>query len=345
LAFAAAGLAAAACVTTYEEAPLFGEQQKQAPKAVPVAIPFPDSDASPDEQLLLEFYGRIFERMQAAVSERDPVQLDALIASYDRPELPPRLRRALESYAAVALGMHFQQHAATATTITLVAPEGTEQRTGAPPVGAPLLFQVEIAPGPGAVRLGARDDDDPTGFAIAVAIDDTFVDGSTRSSTAQDFAWLPKAHQLADGERLRLPIEVAVPLGRAVRRVVHVRVDMMPGYVRIDGRRAPVRRWAIGASTATQWPDGYEEVAKAPLQALREAIRLGDPAHFPDVFVAAAFARGEERDQAVAMLIDQVRFGRPDQALVAMTALREATGENLPAADREAWLAWWQARR
>jgi hypothetical protein len=44
-------------------------------------------------------------------------------------------------------------------------------------------------------------------------------------------------------------------------------------------------------------------------------------------------------------LIELLRFGRPDQATVAMSALRLLTGENLSLADREAWLAWWQARR
>jgi len=61
---------------------------------VPVALPFPENDATPDERLLFEFYGRIFERMQEAVADRDPAQLDALLASYDRPRLPAQPRAA-----------------------------------------------------------------------------------------------------------------------------------------------------------------------------------------------------------------------------------------------------------
>jgi hypothetical protein len=54
---------------------------------------------------------------------------------------------------------------------------------------------------------------------------------------------------------------------------------------------------------------------------------------------------------AMRLLIEQVRFGRPDQAQVAMAALREMSGQSsssvsAPAlGDREAWLVWWAQRR
>ena len=106
-----------------------------------------------------------------------------------------------------------------------------------------------------------------------------------------------------------------------------------------------MQRTDIASAGLTQWPAGYEAIAKAPLVTLREALRRGDPAHFAHVFVAASFAGADERDAATALLIEQVRFGRQDQALVAMAALQVLTGAQLPSGDREAWLAWWQARR
>jgi hypothetical protein len=54
---------------------------------------------------------------------------------------------------------------------------------------------------------------------------------------------------------------------------------------------------------------------------------------------------GPDRETAIALLLDQVRFGRADQARVAMAALRRLTGESLLVGDREAWLAWSQTRR
>jgi hypothetical protein len=107
----------------------------------------------------------------------------------------------------------------------------------------------------------------------------------------------------------------------------------------------PVQRTGIASTTLTQWPAGHAAIAAAPLVTLREALRLGDPAHFAHVFVAASFVGTEDREAATALLIEQVRYGRQDQALVAMAALQVLTGASQPAGDREAWLAWWQARR
>jgi hypothetical protein len=338
---AAAAGAAAGCVTTYEDATAPADPTSPAVAAVPLTIPF--GGAGADERLLADFYGGVFRRLQAAAEDRDPVQIEALLAAYDRPGLPARLAEVLRGYSAVALGLRWQQHAQANATVAL--PATADAAATPPPIGTPFTLQLTLPPPSHAVRLGGRGDADPCGFAVAIALDDDFVDGSSRSTHAQDFVWLPTAWESEAGAPLVLPIEIDAAAGDVVRRVVHLRVDMMPGYASIDGVRAPVQRFDLGATSLTQWPRGHEAVARAPLAALREALRRGDPAHHPHVFVAAAFVRGDEREPAMALLIEQVRFGRQDQALVAMAALRELTGADLPAADREAWLAWWQARR
>ncbi len=345
---AAAMFAAAGCVTTYEDAPLFTDVKTPAVPAVALTIPFGD-DGTPDQRVLFDFYGSVFQRLQAAAEDRDTVQIQALLAAYQRPDLPANLREVLRGYAAMAAGLGFQQHAAAHATLLLSPPSEAAANAPAPsappPIGAPFTFQLTVPPPPAAVRLGGRRDADACGFAVAVTIDDTFVDGSTRSTHTQDFVWLPEAFAFADGKPLVVPIGIDVAASDAVRRAVHLRVDLMPGYVQIDGERVPVQRTAIGTVALTQWPAGYEAVAKAPLVALREALRRGDPAHFPHVFVAASFVRGADREPAMALLIEQIRFGRQDQALVAMAALQVIAGETLPIGDRQAWLAWWQARR
>jgi hypothetical protein len=350
---AAATFAAAGCVTTYEDAPLFTDVETPVVPATAMTIPFGD-DGSADQRLLYDFYGGVFQRLQAAAEERDVAQVEALLAAYRRPGLPVRLQDVLRGYAAMASGLRFQQHAVRHSSLQLEpdpasAGEGAVAGEGppveAPPIGAPFTCRLTMAPPPAEVRLGARTDDDPCGFAVTLSIDDTFVDGSTRSTQTQDFVWLPAAFAFASGQALALPIGLDVAASDAVRRVVRLRVDLMPGYVQIDGERVPVQRTAIGAVSLTQWPAGYQAIVRAPLLSLREALRLGDAAHFPHVFVAASFVRGDDRQPAIALLIEQVRFGRQDQALVAMAALRELTGESLPAGDRQAWLAWWQARR
>lgn len=340
-ALAAAMVAAAGCVTTYEDAP-FVDVKTPAVAASSLTIPF-GAEVAAEQRLLYDFYNSVLQRLQGAVEDRDPAQVDALLQAYRRPGLPPHLQEVLRGYSAMAAGLRFQQHAVANARLALAPP--ADGQPAEPPLGAPCTFELTLPRPTGDVRLGGRDDDDPCGFAVAVTLDDTFVDGSTRSTHTEDFVWLPAAFAFADGEPLVLPIGIDVPASDSVRRVVHLRVDLMPGYVRIAGERVPLQRTAIGALSLTQWPAGYEAVAKAPLLTLREALRRGDPAHFAHVFVAASFVRGADREPAIALLIEQVRFGRQDQALVATAALQTLTGATLPVGDRQAWLAWWQARR
>ena len=64
------------------------------------------------------------------------------------------------------------------------------------------------------------------------------------------------------------------------------------------------------------------------------------------VRLAAEFAPPAERPEVERALMDWVRLGRPDQALVAMAALRAITERGAPAVgDRDAWLSWWESRR
>jgi hypothetical protein len=86
-------------------------------------------------------------------------------------------------------------------------------------------------------------------------------------------------------------------------------------------------------------------VRAQPLATLRAAIQRGDAEHFAHVRLAAEFAPDAERPRVQELLIDQVRLGRPDQALVAMATLRATGAADIAIGDRERWLAWWQARR
>lgn len=339
---AATAVGFAACVTTYEDAPVVVAERTR-PKLVPLAIPFPTRSASDEDRVAMELYGGVIERLQAAAKDRDAPQIEALLAAYERPGLPTWLRSVLDGYRALAVGIRFQQHVVGHATL---APEPAVAGAAAePPIGAPVRFLLSLPAQSSPVVLGGRDDEDPIGFAVAVTIEDTFVDGSTRTSKTQDTVWLPARLDLAGDRTLRLPIGLEIPGADAVQRVVHVRLDMLPGYVRVDGTRAPVHRKTIGAVVMTQWPAGHEAIAKAPLPALRTALQIGDAAHFRHVYLAAHFANAVEREEMLPLLIDQVRCGRPEMAQVATAALREATGERLPLGDRQAWLAWWQARR
>jgi hypothetical protein len=96
---------------------------------------------------------------------------------------------------------------------------------------------------------------------------------------------------------------------------------------------------------AALYPQGFEVVRERPLAELRQALRPLAPAQFARVWLAAHFLPSSERDTALELLMEPVRFGRDDQAQVAMAALQLLTGAAVPVGDRDGWLAWWQARR
>jgi hypothetical protein len=355
----------AGCVTTYEDAPLLLAKPEPVPLAVPVAITLPQPAQGTGDHVFSEFYGGIMQRMREAAADHDVAHLEFLLEGYDRRDLPPYWHEQMRGYRAIAKGLRFEQHAIEHARLSLVPaapaaapPNATPSATpitqpnatpnvapAVPPCGEKLLFELVVPPGGPEFVLGGRGDADPTGFSVAVTIEDAFVDGSSRSSRTEDFLWLPATLRLAGDHELRLPVAIDADAGGSIQRTIHLRVDLMPGYVLVDGVRAPVQRRGIAACTLTQWPRGYEKLQEAPLKALEQALRTFDEPRFPIVYLAAALTKGEDREKAITLLIEKVRFARAEQAQVAMAALRAVSGETYPVGDRDAWLAWWQTRR
>lgn len=339
------------CVTTYEDAPLVASDLDTPALAVSQTIPLGNPPASEAQRPMFELYNGVLRRLEQAVKERDLDEVLRLLDGYERTNLPDWVRDRLHGYRAISHGLAFQRHAAAASSLQLVAAGGDGVEAPAvalaapPPLGEPLRLEFTLPAAVAPIRLGGGDDDDPIGFGVALTVEDLYVDGGAGLQKRQSFVWVPATFELAGSVVLRLPIGLDLPAGDAVQRSVHVRVDLMPGYVQTAGLRAPVQRTTLTGASFTQWPRGHESIAKAPLVTLREAIRLGDEGHFQHVFLAALFCTGPDRDVAIGLLVDQIRLGTPAQSIVAMAALRAVTGVRQSVADREAWLAWWQLRQ
>ena len=344
----AASLLAASCITVYEDAPLIDAGELEIPEyAVAQTIPLGRPNSSPQEQLLTRFYGSVLERMQEAADDRDTAVLFGLLDAYEKPNLPGWLADRLHGYRALGHGLRFVAHAMTNSRLALVAATDAAAATAVatPVIGAPIRFDFTL-PGAGtAVILGGRSGDDPVGFSIAITYEDDYVDGGNLRQTRNEIEWLREDYELAGDALLRLPLSLEIDAGKAVRRTIHLRVDLMPGYIRDGEFRAPVSRRTLAALTLTQWPAGYEPIVKRPLATLREALRLGDAKHFPHIYIGAAFTKGPDRDVALGLLIDQIRLGRQELAVVAMATLSALTGADIGVGDREGWLAWWDMRR
>jgi len=341
LAAVAAAWLAAACVTTYE--PVEPDAGEALPVAAPISIPLAELGGPGSSRVQLEFFGGILRRLQDAAAEGDAALIDSLVESYDLPNVPATFRDHLVGYRAIARGLRFQQHVQRESALRLVGDAPVEERR-APPLGAPLRLELEVPPMASPVRLGALGDADPIGFSVAVTVEDEFVDGSSRESQSKEFLWLPQALELRD-DSLLLPVEVGAAVGDAVRRSIVVRIDLMPGYVMLDELRAPIQRVTAGALTCTQWPEGYRILAAQPLAGLKTALADFNPKNYAGAYLSALLVPAQQRREANALLIDQVRFGRADQAQVAMAALHKTAGVNIAVGDRDGWLAWWQSRQ
>jgi hypothetical protein len=322
---------AAGCITVEEP------EDDSAALARSVVIPL-QTAAIPSQHPLAQFYEGVLTRLHAAHSDGDLAGLEALLRDYNRPDAPDWARQRLHGYRLVALGMAFEKQCAATVRLENAA-------AAAQSIGDALTLDLVLEQSPErAVVLGGDEDPDPTRFQVRVDIEDRFVDGSVLSHEAGGVVALPAPVDLSVRE-LRLPIRFELPDSGAVRRTLQVRVDLVAGYVQVEGERAPIRGRTLASSIATQLPRGSEPIRAKPLATLREALRRGDPAHFPHVFLAATMTEGRDREAAIADLVESVRIGTPAAAQVAMATLHELTGAKIPIGDRDAWLAWGQARR
>ena len=335
--------ALAGCVTTYETTSLVDAPSKEKLATPPsVTIPF-GADGSPSDSEFTRFYQRVFERMQEAAAERDVQQLEILLASYDREDLPVSIRERVAGYRAVARGLRFVAAAAAAAKLVLLPTVAGKDEP--PALGAVLRYELQLPALGEPYQRGGPDEADPFGVSIAYVVADTFVDGGTQSTKERRLEYLPAAFTLQGAAVLRIPIEIDVPAGNAVHRNVRVRVDTLPGSVRTEAGTVPVGQATLARTELPLWPKGHEAVRAAPVQQLRTALQAFEPRNFARAYLAATFAPPESRGEVLGLLIEQVRLGQPDQAQVAMAAMKAITEVDLPIGDRDAWLAWWQARR
>lgn len=213
-------------------------------------------------------------------------------------------------------------------------------------IGEALDFELRLpTPPDGPWQLGGKDDRDPVAFRVTVVIRDRFLDGSMRKVEDAEVVRLDRSVELA-AQPLVLPVRFELGSSTCARREIEVFAELLPGYVQAADSRAPVRLTSLAKARVVQWPKGHESLRKDPLGALRRAMERGDRDHFLHVRVASEFAAEKDLPATQDLLMGWVRLGTPEQALVAMAAMREVDANaTAPIGDRDAWLSWWESRR
>jgi hypothetical protein len=80
---------------------------------------------------------------------------------------------------------------------------------------------------------------------------------------------------------------------------------------------------------------------------LVEALRRGEAKYARHVFLACHFMPATEREKAMELLVEKIRFAKDSDELAraAMGSLRLLSGQDIPVTDRRQWLVWWQTHR
>lgn len=332
------GLLVPGCVVVEERpvptAPVF---------AAPVAIPFGagadgEAKATPHDS----YYDSVVTQLQRAWLDRDRGHLARLLDTHDRSDAPSWAREAMVSFRRIVRVMEFEDAVLDRGTLDLPDP--------LPYLGEPLHVTVRLGPLPSmAIRLLGGREAARARLVLLFSMFDCDSFGAELLNASNLVVDLPSSIDFAAGEAIEVPVAVDTPGRGSILRRVEIEVFLMPGHVEIDGVNLPNRRvrWAQGEVELV--PPGHEPIVERPLATLRGALRLGDAAHFPHVFLAARqLARAgavEERNAASAALIDRVRLGSGDQARSAMAGLNllypDATRATM---DRTAWLQWWAQR-
>lgn len=307
--------------------------------AAPIAIPFAVGDVGSGPRPHDLYYESVISQMQRAWLDHDREHLARLLDAHERKDAPGWARESMVGFRRTLTVMQFEEAVADRGTLDLPAP--------LPGLGEPLRLTIRLGPLPSlAVRLLGGDAPARARFLLAFRMFDRDVFGTEVRNTKSLVVDLPAAIDFAAGQALEVPVSVDVQSGGAVLRRLEFEVFLMPGHVEIEGVTLPNRRVRCAHGACELLPLGHDRIAAQPLLSLRAALRLGDAAHFPHVYLAARqlAERGspKETTSATALLVDRLRLGSAGQARNAMAALSVLRPDGAAeAADRAGWLRWW----
>lgn len=334
--------------------------------AGPVVIPLDNFDAEGSSETVLAYYGNVFTQMRGALeggTREGLAELRYLLAQHQREDTIEWARRQMEQFELLAEGLDFELGLDARSSV---------RRLGSGSAHEAQRFQFRFQPLPAEAGLTfGSSGDQPVTFRAVLDVRDFDVLGD--HAHVETAIALPTRGEVRVTADRPLLIEFDVPPARAhvVVRELLVRIEILPCVLRVDGRRTPVGRLARPAMTADQvealapstrlrrgangftpcklhkemlYPEGVASVQKSPFDTLCHALRGGDPRFFRHVFLASHFMPEKQREEAIRLLIDQLRLGQPDAARVTMGALRLLTRSDIAVTDRQAWLEWWDER-
>jgi hypothetical protein len=320
----------AGCVTEDQRPEAAGPLQQGA-----VVIALPTQGNLGGDGPVDTYYRSILGQMYEAYLERNPELLGNLLGRHDDPAAPAWALEALPRYRTLLTALAFELHGESRSRV----------QSPSVRIGEPVEFLLDLPAHPGmSVELGAEDSEHPVVFRVSFDVVDRDSRGDVIRSQSSRLLHLSEDLLLAGETSLQLPFTLDLPAFSTLIRKVVVRVELMPGYVQVDGDQVPHNRVSLATSELVLYPPGVESIRRAPRVTLFSAMELGDVDHYPHVFLAAHFMSEQYVEEALAALMGWVRLGNQGQQRVAMAALAVLADTKIEVGDRRRWLDWWQRR-
>ncbi len=280
------------------------------------------------------YYSSVLAQMQAAAAEREPEHLRQLLDLHDRPGVPGWVEQRMSGFKLQVPVLEFERHVEFSAAIEVVGE--------VPALGEAMLFQFAIPPAPlKQVVLFSGSSVDSARFLARIRIREFDCYGSVSDWSTSSLVVLPEDVRIAGSSGLRFPLELEALPSDGAYREVRIEVDWMPGYLQLGRDRVSNSRVAATHEELKSYPLGVESVRRAPLTTMRNALRLGDEAHFNHIFLAAHFMPEDLWREAQELLIAPIRLQGPDLARVCMASLALISDADLAVDDRQGWLRWW----
>ncbi|MBK8978145.1 MAG: hypothetical protein IPM29_19745 [Planctomycetes bacterium] len=307
----------------------------------PVTVPLRGGSGDPQARAVDDYYADVVAQMQRALVDRELDLLRALVASHDRPAAPAWARGQIARFQRLADGLQWETEAARDARLELAT-------KALPALGAELTLALRIPRGARTdiALIGAdRSESKAARFLVSWSVVDTSAFDDQTRREFDDVVTLPETVDFAAaGAELRLPYTVPGLAPEGVRRVVEIRIDLLPGTLRLRGDDLPNARVALARQSFVIWPLGIDSVRDNPYAHLRAAVESGEPSHFANLYVAAWLMSPDYREDALRKLVEGLRVGTPELGRACTAGLRVLTGERIAVGDRDGWLRWWQGR-
>ena len=212
--------------------------------------------------------------------------------------------------------------------------------------GDRLALAIEIRnPFPEPVELLLPEDG--YGLEFRFKVRRAFPGGGEERTSQTRVARLDQAIRLGPGQSYRREMDFDLDQGDQLSALwqLELGLSMRIAGLKVGERSLPLSEFELRPARLLALPQGWQELAEAPLAKLEQAAGLDSPLADRHLLVCAALLPEADRDAAVRVLAEALpRSPSTERAVTIAVALERLTGLGLGASPQR-WIEWWESRQ